>query len=230
MTTMKCPGCPSSTCHCPSEESLFEEEADLAKKLIAKYELPMKLLEIEKPKDNEYTFHFSSETRVDFRLLVRDLQSKLHSKVIMHQVGPRDEAKMVGGYGPCGYEVCCRAWLEDFESITADMAKAQELPTNLAKYTGMCGKLMCCLAYEIDQKEKDRRKPQPLKENETKLGQVAPEKAEEKPAAPKEISHPGESPQEEKVDLKLADSNKPLEKSHPKPPRILRQLPKKKKR
>lgn len=101
--------------------------------------------------DTKVTFVFSSESRIDFRQLVRDLNSKLKKQVVLRQIGPRDEARLLGGYGRCGREYCCKGFLQNLESITMDMAKVQNLAgKGSSKISGACGKLMCCLSYEVN--------------------------------------------------------------------------------
>jgi cell fate regulator YaaT (PSP1 superfamily) len=122
---------------------------DVCQRKIAEHELPMKLLEAEYGFDGSMvTFSFSAEGRVDFRELVKDLASALKTKVQLHQIGVRDEAKLIGGYGTCGRELCCTNFLSNFDPISMKMAKDQSLFLNPAKFSGVCGKLMCCLRYE----------------------------------------------------------------------------------
>jgi cell fate regulator YaaT (PSP1 superfamily) len=97
------------------------------------------------------TFYFTSDGRVDFRQLVRDLSSRFSVRVKMVQVGARDEAGLVGGVGICGRTLCCSTWLKDFRPISIQMAKRQNLSLNPSKISGQCGRLLCCLAYEDDQ-------------------------------------------------------------------------------
>ncbi|HEX4966477.1 MAG TPA: regulatory iron-sulfur-containing complex subunit RicT [Thermoanaerobaculia bacterium] len=97
------------------------------------------------------TFYFTSEGRVDFRQLVRDLSSRFSVRVKMVQVGARDEAGLIGGIGICGRTLCCSSWLKDFRPISIQMAKRQNLSLNPSKISGQCGRLLCCLAYEDDQ-------------------------------------------------------------------------------
>lgn len=96
------------------------------------------------------TFYFTSEGRVDFRQLVRDLSSRFSVRVKMVQVGARDEAGLIGGIGMCGRTLCCSTWLKDFRPISIQMAKRQNLSLNPSKISGQCGRLLCCLAYEDD--------------------------------------------------------------------------------
>ena len=119
--------------------------------LIVKHELPMKLIDIDYIFDgSSITFYFTAEGRVDFRALVRDLASALKTRIELRQIGVRDEAKMIGGLGPCGRTLCCALFLNEFHPISIRMAKEQHLPLNPAKISGVCGRLMCCLRYEQD--------------------------------------------------------------------------------
>ncbi len=118
-------------------------------KKIEKLCLPMKLVKTEYLFDrSKVIFYFTAEGRVDFRALVRELASALHTRIEMRQIGVRDEAKMVGGIGPCGMELCCTRFLVDFEPVTVKMARDQNLVINPSKLSGLCGRLMCCLAFE----------------------------------------------------------------------------------
>jgi len=92
--------------------------------------------------------YFSAPHRVDFRALVRDLGARLRARVELRQIGPRDEARLQGGIGPCGRDLCCATFLKDFEPVSVRMAKDQELPVNPMRIAGACGRLMCCLKYE----------------------------------------------------------------------------------
>jgi len=116
---------------------------------IQTHNLPMKLIEAEYCFDgSQVTFYFSAEGRVDFRELVRDLASALKTRVQLHQVGVRDEARLFGGMGPCGRSLCCCSFLGGFEPVSMKMAKEQSLFLNPLKFSGICGKLMCCLKFE----------------------------------------------------------------------------------
>lgn len=111
------------------------------------------------------TFYFTSDGRVDFRQLVRDLSSRFSVRVKMVQVGARDEAGLIGGIGVCGRTLCCSTWLKDFRPISIQMAKRQNLSLNPSKISGQCGRLLCCLAYEDDQyktRNPDSRPSTPL--------------------------------------------------------------------
>ncbi len=119
---------------------------------IALLRVPMKLIEAEWAFDgSQVTFHFGAEGRVDFRELVREVAGALHTRVQMHQVGARDHAKVFPGIGPCGRPTCCSTFLREFAPVSIKMAKDQNLVQNPSKFTGLCGKLMCCLRYEQDE-------------------------------------------------------------------------------
>ncbi len=121
-------------------------------RLIAKLQLPMKLLSAEYNLDgSRLTFHFSAAERVDFRELVRELASHLKVRVEMRQMRPRDVAKLIGGCGRCGRPLCCTSFLSEFAPVSIRMAKEQGLPLNPMKISGCCGRLMCCLVYENEQ-------------------------------------------------------------------------------
>jgi len=137
-----------------AEELEAKEANALAEcaKLITKYRLPMKLLSAEYNLDgSRLTFFFSATERVDFRELVRELNSRFKLRVELRQLGPRDEAKAVGGFGRCGRPLCCANFLSEFFPVSIRMAKDQDLPLNPMKISGVCGRLLCCLAYESGQ-------------------------------------------------------------------------------
>jgi cell fate regulator YaaT (PSP1 superfamily) len=120
-----------------------------AKRLIREHQLPMKLTAVDYVSSaNVFTVYFSAPHRVDFRALVRDLASRLRARVELRQIGPRDEARLQGGIGPCGRDLCCATFLKDFEPVSVRMAKDQDLPVNPMRIAGACGRLMCCLKYE----------------------------------------------------------------------------------
>jgi cell fate regulator YaaT (PSP1 superfamily) len=113
--------------------------------------LPMKIVEAEASFDGQQvTFYFVADARVDFRQLVKEVASRLRMRVHLHQVGSRDHARALGGYGPCGRPLCCTTFLRDFAPVSMKMAKDQSLYLNPSKFSGVCGKLMCCLRYEHD--------------------------------------------------------------------------------
>ncbi len=134
------------------EEKNREREAEAfkaAQDMITERELPMKLIRVEYSFDTtRATFFFFSETRIDFRELVKDLAYKLKSRIEMRQIGVRDVARMIGGFGPCGRELCCSSFLKNFEPVSIRMAKKQDMVLNPAKISGVCGRLLCCLSYE----------------------------------------------------------------------------------
>ena len=112
--------------------------------------LGMKLTKTEQSFDgSKMIFYFTAEGRVDFRELVRELATEFHTRVEMRQIGVRDEAKMIGGYGTCGRPLCCTTFLTTFEPVSIKMAKQQDLSLNPSKLSGLCGRLKCCLRYEL---------------------------------------------------------------------------------
>lgn len=114
--------------------------------------LPMKLIYTEVTLDKKrIVFYFTADGRIDFRELVKDLASRFKTRIEMRQIGVRDEAKIIGGLGVCGREVCCRTFLASFAPISIKMAKRQDLVLNPGKLSGLCGRLMCCLGYEVDE-------------------------------------------------------------------------------
>jgi cell fate regulator YaaT (PSP1 superfamily) len=119
------------------------------RQIVIELNLPMKLRGAEyNLEGNRLTFFFTSEERVDFRQLVREVTNRLKVKVDLRQIGPRDEAKLIGGYGRCGLPLCCHNMLTDFDPVSIKMAKEQNLPLNPMKISGTCGRLLCCLTYE----------------------------------------------------------------------------------
>lgn len=118
---------------------------------IVDHGLDMKLVDVEYQFDgNKITFYFTAEKRVDFRELVKDLATIYKVRIELRQIGVRDEAKRIGGYGSCGRNLCCSTFLKEFEPITTQCAKEQNLPLNPQKLSGLCGRLLCCLMYERD--------------------------------------------------------------------------------
>ena len=112
--------------------------------------LGMKLTRVEQVFDgSRLIFYFTAEGRVDFRELVRELAAEFHTRIEMRQIGVRDEAKMLGGYGTCGRPLCCTTFLQSFEPVSIKMAKQQDLSLNPSKLSGLCGRLKCCLRYEL---------------------------------------------------------------------------------
>lgn len=126
---------------------------------IAEHKLEMKLVSVESSFDNsKMLFYFTANGRVDFRALVKDLASVFRTRIELRQIGVRDEARMLGGLGPCGRPICCGAFLNDFQPVSIKMAKEQNLSLNPTKISGVCGRLMCCLKYEQDQYEQIRKR------------------------------------------------------------------------
>ncbi|WP_199747910.1 MULTISPECIES: PSP1 domain-containing protein [Actinomadura] len=125
------------------------EARTAAKRLVRRHDLPMKVIGVDfLDADNVVKIYFTAPHRVDFRALVRDLARTLKARVELRQVGPRDEARLQGGIGPCGRDLCCATFLKDFEPVSVRMAKEQDLPVNPLRIAGACGRLMCCLKYE----------------------------------------------------------------------------------
>ncbi|MBC8185018.1 hypothetical protein H8E88_28325 [candidate division KSB1 bacterium] len=121
----------------------------VCKEKIEKHGLKMKLVDVEYQFDNnKITFYFTADRRVDFRELVKDLAAEYKVRIELRQIGVRDEARRIGGYGICGRKLCCTSFLKEFEPITTQCAKEQFLPLNPQKLSGVCGRLMCCLNYE----------------------------------------------------------------------------------
>jgi cell fate regulator YaaT (PSP1 superfamily) len=122
-----------------------------AKKLIRQHDLPMKVVGVDfldRGEPRKFVVYFSAPHRVDFRDLVRDMSRTLDTKVELRQLGARDEARVQGGIGPCGRDLCCATFLKDFEPVSVRMAKDQDLAVNPLKISGACGRLLCCLKYE----------------------------------------------------------------------------------
>ena len=142
------------------ENREHEKEAFvICQKKISEHNLEMKLVSAESAFDNsKLTFFFTANGRVDFRSLVKDLASVFKTRIELRQIGVRDEARMIGGLGPCGRQICCGAFLEDFEPVSIKMAKEQNLSLNPTKISGVCGRLMCCLKYEEEDYEKTRKR------------------------------------------------------------------------
>ena len=134
------------------ENKKLEQEAfDVCSQKIAEHNLPMTLIEVTYSFDaSKIVFSFTASGRVDFRELVKDLASIFHTRIELHQVGVRDEAKFMGGVGCCGRALCCSTFLGDFIPVSIRMAKEQSLSLNPAKISGICGRLMCCLKFEND--------------------------------------------------------------------------------
>ena len=140
-----------------------QEALEICRKKILDHRLEMKLIDVQYAFDNsKLLFYFTSEGRVDFRELVKDLASVFHTRIELRQIGIRDEAKMLGGLGICGRPLCCATFLPDFVQVSIKMAKEQGLSLNSAKISGVCGRLMCCLRYESDVYAQEIRRTPPL--------------------------------------------------------------------
>ncbi len=132
---------------------------DICQEKILAHKIEMKLVDVEYAFDNsKIVFYFTANGRVDFRSLVKDLASVFKTRIELRQIGVRDEAKMLGGLGPCGRPICCGTFLGDFQPVSIKMAKEQNLSLNPTKISGLCGRLMCCLKYEQDNYEEARKK------------------------------------------------------------------------
>ena len=128
-----------------------KEALEICEKKVVDHNLEMKLVDVEYTFDNnKVIFYFTADGRVDFRELVKDLASIFRTRIELRQIGVRDEAKMIGGVGPCGQVTCCTRFLGEFAPVSIKMAKEQSLSLNPTKISGLCGRLMCCLKYEQD--------------------------------------------------------------------------------
>jgi cell fate regulator YaaT (PSP1 superfamily) len=134
------------------ENKQLEKEArEFCMERIMARGLPMKLVTTETTLDKKrIVFYFTAEGRIDFRELVKDLASRFKTRIEMRQIGVRDEAKLLGGFGVCGRPLCCNTFLSSFEPVSIKMAKKQEMVLNIGKLSGLCSRLMCCLRYEYD--------------------------------------------------------------------------------
>ena len=151
-----------------SNEQHAREAYRICRDKIAEHGLEMNLVTVECTFDlNKILFYFTADGRVDFRELVKDLASIFRTRIELRQIGVRDEAKMLGGLGICGRELCCTSYLEDFQPVSINMAKEQNLSLNPSKISGTCGRLMCCLKYEHEvyaELQKQTPKPESLVE------------------------------------------------------------------
>ncbi len=157
-----------------AENLKLESEAfAYAKKKIAEHGLEMYLVNVECMFDNQrMLFYFTADGRIDFRELVKDLAAKYRTRIELRQIGVRDEARITGGLGVCGRELCCCSFLSDFSPVSIKMAKQQNLAMNPSKISGSCGRLLCCLQYEYDAYEDAyRRMPNPGQMVMTPFGQ-----------------------------------------------------------
>lgn len=142
---------------------LEDEAFDYARKRVEARELKMELSEVEVAfKRNRITFYFTAEHRVDFRELVKDLAARFQTRIELRQIGVRDQAKRLDGCGPCGRAFCCSTWMKGFHPVTLKMAREQQLSLNPTKISGACGRLMCCLSYELAQYRDSAAKMPPV--------------------------------------------------------------------
>ena len=145
--------------HAQENEKNEREAYAVCQRKITEHKLDMKLVSVEYTFDNsKILFYFTANGRVDFRSLVKDLASVFKTRIELRQIGVRDEAKMLGGLGPCGRPICCGSFLGDFQPVSIKMAKEQNLSLNPTKISGVCGRLMCCLKYEQDNYELTRKR------------------------------------------------------------------------
>lgn len=149
-----------------TSNEIFEQEAkSFCYERIAARNLPMKLVKSEATLDRKrMVFYFTADGRIDFRELVKDLAARFKTRIEMRQIGVRDKARLVGGFGLCGQELCCKAFLTTFEPISIKMAKQQDLTLNAGKLSGACGRLMCCLGYEYSEGPKGGPAHEKIKE------------------------------------------------------------------
>ncbi len=184
-------------------------------------ELPMKLVDVEYTRDgSKITFYFTADNRIDFRELVKDIAGKFRTRIEMRQIGVRDEARMINGYGPCGRQLCCASFLREFEPVSIKMAKEQSMVLNPAKISGICGRLMCCIGYEAGNGEPCKRTPRPETEviaqeteeiiSETPL--LAEEKEQVMQQAKRETAMPSEHREAVKPESKPIEQAKEISK------------------
>jgi cell fate regulator YaaT (PSP1 superfamily) len=171
----------------------FEKEArNFCVERIMARGLPMKLVRSEVTLDRKrIIFYFTADGRIDFRELVKDLAAKFKTRIEMRQIGVRDKAKLVGGLGLCGKELCCRLFLTSFEPISIKMAKQQDLTLNTGKLSGICGRLMCCLGYEYTEAAENWRREGKGKPEEEETAEVS---AKDGGVLPEAVCSPAEAP------------------------------------
>jgi len=158
--------------HLDEMRGLEEEAKKVCQQKIYEKKLPMNLVDVECSYDlNKLSFYFTAEKRVDFRELIREMAGIFHKRIKLRQIGVRDKAKRMGGFGRCGMPLCCSTFLSEFEPVTLKAAKEQNLSLNPSNISGCCGRLMCCLVYERDfYKGCRKRFPQLGKELKTERG------------------------------------------------------------
>jgi cell fate regulator YaaT (PSP1 superfamily) len=143
---------PDDTTHWEANRERDTETFLVGRRTIDRMNLTMKLVDVEWQLDGrKVTFYFTAEQRVDFRELVRRLARRFRTRVELRQIGARDEAARIGGIGSCGRELCCSTWLQEFRPVSTQAAKSQNLPLNPVRLSGQCGRLKCCLNYELEQ-------------------------------------------------------------------------------
>lgn len=168
---------------------------------IKQRQMPMKLVDVEYTFDKrKVVFYFTAEDRVDFRELVRDLAHDLKTRIELRHIQVRDEAKMVGGIGSCGRELCCSTWLNEFKPISMRMAKRQNLSLNPSKISGQCGRLLCCLSYENEMYEG-------VKKRQAKVAQETAEPLREDEEISAEFEETPEEPEESYEEEMEADAS-----------------------
>jgi len=174
-----------------TDNEKFEQEAkSFCYERVMARGLPMKLVRAEATLDRKrIVLYFTADGRIDFRELVKDLAARFKTRIEMRQIGVRDKAKLVGGFGLCGQELCCKAFLSNFEPISIKMAKQQDLTLNTGKLSGACGRLMCCLGYEYHEgqppltAEERRRKKAPVPESAEVIEEARPLDNQTEPVA-----------------------------------------------
>lgn len=140
-------------------EAKAEKSLEICKDIVKQYDLEMYLVSCEYTLDaSKVIFMYTSETRVDFRELLKELASVFKCRIELRQIGPRDKSKIVGGLGSCGLPLCCSSFLGEFDGVSINMAKNQMLAINIDKISGSCGRLLCCLKYEDDTYTKEKQR------------------------------------------------------------------------
>lgn len=140
-------------------EAKAEKSLEICKDIVKQYDLEMHLVSCEYTLDaSKVIFIYTSETRVDFRELLKELASVFKCRIELRQIGPRDKSKIVGGLGSCGLPLCCSSFLGEFDGVSINMAKNQMLAINIDKISGSCGRLLCCLKYEDDTYTKEKQR------------------------------------------------------------------------
>ncbi|MBI5042512.1 MAG: stage 0 sporulation family protein [Nitrospirae bacterium] len=179
---------------------------------IKERELPMKLVDVEFMQDSsKITFYFTADNRIDFRELVKDIAGKYKTRIEMRQIGVRDEARMINGFGPCGRQLCCSAFLRDFEPVSIKMAKEQSMVLNPAKISGICGRLMCCIGYEAGNGEPCKKAPRPEAE------EIAAETEEIISETPLPIEEKEQVPQQAEMETAMPSEHREAVKPESKP-------------